>query len=479
MATLPPYCLAQGRSLQTGAAQTGAAQAAVAQAGASQTGAAQTSAVEGLISGGLKTPPPVLSLSDAWRFAMESDPTLKAANAAALAGREQLPQAQAQLLPNVSMNASRYRNDVRRESLDFLSQAVVSNSRYASKNETLQLRQPLVREVLRTQLRQAGYLVAESDATLEREVQKLAVRVAGAYFELMLARDQAQLLASQAEFLQSRLKAAASAIASGAGTRTDLDDAQARLDLNRAQRLEAAQAIGTKRRQLQALVGRPVGELAILDPTRFSLEAPQPASLEEWLQIAFESSPDVLSARARLNAARENVRQAQAGHYPTLDAVAQWQRSQNEIVNQPQTGYTNTSVGVVLNLPIYAGGYVESTVREARAQEIRQQEVLEATQLDLGVRVQTEFNGVTEGVARVKALEVAARSAEVALESARKSQLAGVRTTLDVLNAEQSRVQTLRDLAQARYELLLSRIRLQSLAGKVDERTFAVISAAL
>lgn len=114
MATLPPYCLAQGRSLQTGAAQTGAAQAAVAQAGASQTGAAQTSAVEGLISGGLKTPPPVLSLSDAWRFAMDSDPTLKAANAAALAGREQLPQAQAQLLPNVSMNASRYRNDVRR-----------------------------------------------------------------------------------------------------------------------------------------------------------------------------------------------------------------------------------------------------------------------------------------------------------------------------------------------------------------------------
>jgi outer membrane protein/protease secretion system outer membrane protein len=295
----------------------------------------------------------------------------------------------------------------------------------------------------------------------------------------MLARDQAQLLASQAEFLQSRLKAAASAIVSGNGTRTDLDDAQARFDLNRAQRLEAAQAIATKRRQLQALVGRPVGELATLDPKRLSLDAPQPTSVEEWVQMAFESSPEVLSARARLNAAHESVKQAQAGHYPTLDAIAQWQRSQNEIVNQPQTGYTNTSLGIVFNLPIYVGGYVESTVREARAQEIRQQEILEATQLDLGVRVQTEFNGVIEGVARVKALEVAVRSAEVALESARKSQLAGVRTNLDVLNAEQGRVQTLRDLAQARYELLLSRIRLRSLAGKIDEQTFSEGSAAL
>ncbi|NBS97640.1 MAG: channel protein TolC, partial [Betaproteobacteria bacterium] len=370
-------------------------------------------------------------------------------------------------------------NDVNREALDTLSQSVSNRSRYVSRNETLILRQPLLRQQQRAGVRQANHQIEETEALLEREVQNLAVRVAAAYFDLMQARDQAQLLAAQSEFLQSRLTAAGRAIASGTGTRTDLDDAQARFDLNRAQRLEASQAIQTRRRQLQALVNRPIGELSSLEPMRLSLAPPTPGTAEEWVLIAIDNSPEVRSARARLDAATEEVNRTKAAHYPTVDAVAQWQRSRSEVITQPQTGYTNSSIGVQMNLPLYSGGYIESTVREARAQQVRLSEVLEATQLDLGVRVHTEFNGITEGIDRVKALEVAARSAEVALDSARKSVLAGVRTSLDVLNAQQQRTQVLRDLAQARYGLLLSRVRLLSLAGRIDETAFAQLSASL
>ena len=105
--------------------------------------------------------------------------------------------------------------------------------------------------------------------------------------------------------------------------------------------------------------------------------------------------------------------------------------------------------------------------------------MLEATQLDLGVRVHTEYNAITEGIDRIRALEVAARSADVALDSARKSVLAGVRSSLDVLNAQQQKMQVLRDLAQARYGLLLSRVRLLSLVGRIDETAFAQISESL
>jgi outer membrane protein/protease secretion system outer membrane protein len=185
------------------------------------------------------------------------------------------------------------------------------------------------------------------------------------------------------------------------------------------------------------------------------------------------------SARARLEAATEEVRRTQAGHLPTVDAIAQWQRSRNEVITQPQTGYTNASIGIQMNLPIYGGGYTESTVREARAQQVRFSELLEATKLDLGVRVHTEYNAITEGVDRIKALEVAARSAEVALDSARKSVLAGIRSSLDVLNAQQQRTQVLSVLAQARYGLLLARIRLLSLVGQIDESSFAPISESL
>jgi TolC family type I secretion outer membrane protein len=383
------------------------------------------------------------------------------------------------MLPNVAASAARYNNDVNRDALDSLSQAVSNRSRYISRNETLVVRQPILRQQQRVGIRQASYQVEDAEALLEREVQNLAVRVAAAYFDLMLARDQAQLLAAQSEFLQSRLTAAGRAIASGTGTRTDLDDAQARFDLNRAQRLEASQAIQTRRRQLQALVNRPIGELSSLEPMRLSLAPPTPGTAEEWVLIAIDNSPEVRSARARLDAATEEVNRTKAAHYPTVDAVAQWQRSRSEVITQPQTGYTNSSIGVQMNLPLYSGGYIESTVREARAQQVRLSEVLEATQLDLGVRVHTEFNGITEGIDRVKALEVAARSAEVALDSARKSVLAGVRTSLDVLNAQQQRTQVLRDLAQARYGLLLSRVRLLSLAGRIDETAFTQLSASL
>jgi TolC family type I secretion outer membrane protein len=441
--------------------------------------AAQTGRVLGFTTGTLAAPVRPLGLLEAWRLAVDNDPTLRAAWAAAAAGRERLPQANAQLQPNFAFSASRFNNDVNRNALDTLSQSVSTRSRYVSRNETLVLRQPLFRQQQWVGVRQAGYQIEDSEAVLEREVQNLAVRVAGAYFDLMQARDQAQLLASQSEFLQSRLTAAARSIAGGTGTRTDLDDAQARFDLNKAQRLEAAQAIEARRRQLQALVNRPIGELASLDPKRLSLDLPNPSSAESWVLLAIENSPEVRSARARLDAATEEINRAKGAHYPTVDAVAQWQRSSNEVVTQPQTGYTNASIGVQMNVPLFGGGYIESTVREARAQQVRLNEILEATQLDLGVRVHTEFNSVTEGIARVQALEVAARSAEVALDSARKSVLAGIRSSLDVLNAQQLSVQALRDLAQARYGLMLSRVRLLSLIGRVDESALTQISESL
>jgi len=439
----------------------------------------QTGRAPGLTSGSLIAPTAPLGLLDAWRLAIDNDPTLRAAGAAASAGRETLPQAMSQLLPNIAAGAARSTNNVNRDALDVLGQTVSSRNHYISKNETLTFRQPIFRQPQWVGMRQARHQVEDAEAMFEREFQNLAVRVASAYFDFMQARDQAQLLESQSEFLQSRLTAASRAITSGTGTRTDLDDAQVRFDLNRAQRLEATQAIQARRRQLQAIVNRPIGDLPSLDPGRLNLGPPMPGTPEAWVLLAIDGSPEMRSARARLEAATEEVRRTQAGHLPTVDAIAQWQRSRNEVITQPQTGYTNASIGIQMNLPLYSGGYTESTVREARAQQVRFSELLEATKLDLGVRVHTEYNAITEGIDRIKALEVAARSADVALDSARKSVLAGVRSSLDVLNAQQQRVQVLSVLAQARYGLLLARVRLLSLVGQIDESSFAPISESL
>ena len=187
--------------------------------------------------------------------------------------------------------------------------------------------------------------------------------------------------------------------------------------------------------------------------------------MDEWTRKAEQASPEMKALQARLEAARREVSKAQAGHLPTLDAVAQWSNSGSENITRVNSRYENKTIGVQLNIPLYSGGYVNSTTRQAVAEQTRAEESLEALRRDLGVRVHKEYRGVSEGVMRVRALEQAVRSAELMMQSTQMSLKAGSRTQLDVLNAQQQYTLALRDLAQARFVYLMSKVKLASLAG--------------
>ena len=193
--------------------------------------------------------------------------------------------------------------------------------------------------------------------------------------------------------------------------------------------------------------------------------------MDAWTQRAEEASPELQSLRAQLDAAGAEIEKAKSGHKPTLDAVAQWSRSNSDSVTSVNSRYDNKVVGLQLTVPLYGGGYVSSTVRQAVAIQERAREMLEAVRRDLGVRVHREFRAVTEGVLKIRALEQAVVSAEQAVLSNQKSFAAGSRTMLDVLNAEQQKTLSQRDLAQARYLYLVARMRLQALAGEDREAT--------
>lgn len=243
------------------------------------------------------------------------------------------------------------------------------------------------------------------------------------------------------------------------------------------QELEARQHQDYTRRQLQLLVNQPLDRLAPLDVVRLQLQPPNPDRVEDWTARAEQGSPEIHALKARIEAARHEVAAAQAGHYPTLDAVLQWSKSDRDNLTSPSSRYTNKALGLVLRVPIYAGGYVDSTVRQALAEQEQAEEALEALRRELGLRVHKEFRGVTEGVLRIRALEQAVRSAEQLVQSNRRSLQAGSRTLVDVLNAEQHRMETQRDLAQARYLYLVSRIRLQALAGGEKRQTVEEVNA--
>ena len=406
-----------------------------------------------------------LDLSQAYAEALEQDSTIRAVRAATDARRERLPQARAQLLPNVSASVSRYRNWLERTSPDASGQLVTANLRYTSSTEALTFRQPIFRMYQMADYRQAKAQVEDAEANLERELQSLGIRVSGAYFEALLAEEHLALVLAQKTAYTTQFDAAKKRLGAGFGTRTDIDEARAALDLNVAQELEARQNLDFTRRQLQGLVNRPIDRLAPLDSSRMQLVRPAPDRLEDWVERAETNSPELQSLVAQVEAAKHELEKAQAGHYPTLDAVAQWSRNDSDTINNIKTRYNNKSIGLQLNIPLYSGGHVSSTVRQAIAGQQRAEEALEAMRRDLGVRLHREFRGVTEGVLRVRALEQAVRSAEQVVISNSRSFEAGSRTLPDVLNAEQQKVSAQRDLAQARFVYLMSRIRLQALAG--------------
>lgn len=413
---------------------------------------------------------PAMNLLQAFDAALEQDANVRAGRAALASGMERLPQARAQLLPVISANMGRSRNQLSTTSVNILGNESVNRDDYYSFNRSLTLRQPLFNLQRYHQLKQAEDLVQESVANYDREVQNLVVRVGGAYLEALLAAESLKLVQAQKRQYLAMVDAATKMFAAGSGTRTDIDDAQSRLDMTLADELEARQNEDFTRRQLEVLVNQAVPQLSGLSEQGVAALSGLGQYLPQWVDQALSDSPEVRALMARLEAADKEIDKAKAGHAPTLEAVAQWSDNGNENVTRINSSFENKAIGFQLTLPLYQGGAVSSQVRQAVAEKTRAQETLESLRRDLSLRVHKEYRGVTEGLLRIKALEQAVRSATQLLDSTVKSKQAGVRTMLDVLNVEQQLVTVSRDLIQARYVYLISRLRLSALSG-IDART--------
>lgn len=417
-----------------------------------------------------------MNLLQIYDAAVQQDPTLAVARAATDAERERVPMARSQFFPNLAASFSETRNDLTSTTPNFLGKETTSEANYPSRGKSVTLRQPLYRPQLTAQYSQAKSQVADAENALIQEEQNLAVRVSGAYFDALLARDQLDLILAQQTMLETQLDAARKMYASGSGIRTDVDEAKAKLDMNRAQELEARQHVSYTLQQLQSLIDEPVNQLAPLDESRLKLSAPDPAQLQDWIDRAYTNNPQLLTLQARLESARLEVDKAKAGHKPTMDAVAQWTDSKSESVTNLSSRYVNSTVGVQVSIPIFAGGYVNASVRQAQANYLRAEKILEFNRRDIAIRVHQEYRTITESMAKTAALGQALLSADQMLLSTQKSFQAGSRTLLDIANAQQQKMVVMRDLAQARYSYLVARVKLQGLVGDAGRDVVLQIS---
>ena len=246
-----------------------------------------------------------LDLKQVYDASVANDAQVRASRASAEAVREKIPQANAQLMPNVALSAGRNYNDLTSTTPNILGQETTRQTHYFSGSQTLTVKQPLYRPYQLALLRQAEAQVGDAEAALQRDEQSLVVRAGEAYFEALLAEEQLKLIASQKSTYLTQLDAARKRVKAGSGTRTDIDEAQARLDLVVAQELEAKQNKDYTLHRIEVLTGQAVPSLAQLDVVRFVAKAPIPADLEAWMARAEYGSPELQSLQSQIEIARQ------------------------------------------------------------------------------------------------------------------------------------------------------------------------------
>src|SRR5438874_1872024 len=291
-----------------------------------------------------------------YRDARVSDPVYQAARAQYAATREKLPQARAGYLPLVTGTVSVFRNEVERE--------IAGDLYYTTKTYAVTLSQPVFRVQNLIAISQAEQQVLQAEAVLANAQQDLALRVAQAYFDVLLARDNVALSEAQKSAISEQLAQAKRNFEVGTATIVDTLEAQARYDQSTAKAIADTNDLEVKMRALEVLIGTlPTGLVALAEPLR--LAPPEPADVEAWVKAAADVSYNIAIARTNYEFLREEVLRQRAAHLPTIDFSGSVARATNPTSFIPGVlGPTATTLsgGLVLSVPIFSGGIIQSRV---------------------------------------------------------------------------------------------------------------------
>ena len=384
---------------------------------------------------------------------------------AALEAAETIPgQVGGQMLPQLALHTQRTRT---KTDWEYLPRSIKKDYDFHGRSASLNLSLALIRPQLWAEYARSKAEFRVAEAEFSNASQELVLRLSQAYFNLLLAEDNLNLAREQKAATTELLNLTKRYYEAGVGTVTDINEAQARFDTIVAQEIAAESNLELRVRVLEGIVGKPYRELHRLG-SRIVLETPEPRDVDAWIDMAMSGNPQVRAAQASLEVVEKESLRSKAAHLPTLDLVAQ--RS-----DQRSPGYTTidektetSSVWFQLTVPIFSGGSTQGRVRQTSALLTKAHSDLDNARRNITVGTREQFLNVINGIARVNALAQAVKSNDIALYSARKGQEAGLRTSFDVLNAQQLLFSAKRDLAQARYDYVLSRLRLRGMVGLLN-----------
>ncbi len=416
----------------------------------------------------LSAPLQAADLLEYFREAQAQDAAYSSAKFAYKVAQESIPQAEARNNVKVGFSASANRNHANRD--------LGGTVNYNTYGYSLNLTKPLYNPQADIQVEQAKLQVSQAEAQLKLAEIDLIQRVAQTYFDVLLAQDNVALSGAQKKAISEQLAQAKRNFEVGTATIVDSQEAQARYDLSVAKEIADLNDLENRRRILAQIIGKMPESFATLKE-QIVLPLPQPNNMQEWVDTSEKQNLLIAIQRNNAEIAKRGTDIARAGNKPTVDLLGSFGDNNNSLATQlGGGGNKNTALGVQLSVPIWTGGLNQSQIRQSLLNEEKSRYDIENARRTVAQQAQQAFLGVTSGVAQVKALEQSLSSSELALKSTRLGQEVGVRTGVDVLNAQQQVFQTRRDLFSARYNVILNELRLKQASGVLTEADLAEVN---
>ena len=441
-----------------------------------------------LFIGALSTPLQAADMMDIYHEALENDAQFRAARFTHQAAQEKLPQGRAGLLPTVTLAGVRRRQWIDIEKISGTGTATGTGvaarpSEVVIDNQsiTITATQPIYRKENFAIYEQSKLQVAQADSEFIIAAQELILRVAQAYLDILLAEVNVEVAEAQKKAISEQLAQAKRNFEVGTTTIVDTHEAQARFDLTAALEIGALNELEVRKRTLEQIIGRIPEDMVRPTEMPSDLLTLKYPSMQDWISVAEQNNLALKVQEAVYEIAKKDVERAQAGHYPTLDLVAIYsdQKGVGGTITGRPIDLTSKEIGVQLSFPLFQGFAVQSRVREAVAIQEKVLQDLNNTRRNSVLQVSQQYLNVTNGIAQVMALKQALVSSQSQVDSTKLGQEVGVRTEVDVLNAQQLYYSARRDLAQARYNFLMSRLRLKAEAGELDEEDLKEVNDAL
>lgn len=440
-------------------------------------------------------------LMDAYRQALHSDPTLMQAEAQQRIGHEGMVQSRAVLLPQINGSVSYNGSHGTSTSSQFVKTDTgatefvdgFGNSEGRSRTASVGLNQVLFDLGKFSQLRASQASAAADAAQYASAQQDLILRVATAYFTVLTDEDQLRFAQANQKSLAKQLDQAQAKYAVGLSAITDADNARAQEAAAAANVIQARTTLFNDREALAQITGEAPVNLKALSDT-MPLNPPQPDDADAWVKTALASNPSLQAQRDQVQAAQHDITAARAGHLPTLDASVNYSRSptwgQDAIspaglpsnvvdVLRADRRSTDTSLGLVLSVPLFAGGGTQARVRQAIAQRDQARDVLVQDQRQVVATTRNAFNSIKAGISQVKAQKEAVIAAQKALQSTQAGYNVGTQTILEVLNAQQTLFQAQSNYSQARHAYVINELTLKFSAGTLSVDDLEAVNALL